>query len=140
MKKAGILILSISAICLIAYYKVFKANYCIETIDGYCCTMKGLYFIPYKYTDILNPSMDYIKLVGDCYGAEIGFVDSTHLILYGATSFSEVKLQHYSYIIDTTGQFRGSTSQTLIQFPPLGGYRHPEICIHRDIDTCYLWK
>ena len=139
-KAITIIAIIISAIVLYALISPYIKQTVIESIDGYCMTIRGKYIIPYKYTKIMPPKEDYIKYQKSIwYGYEISYIDKTHLIIYYVDDISEINMPHFQYIIDSTYVLVDTVFQTRFTVGAIDNPFNPQICINRkDIDTCYI--
>lgn len=139
-KAITIITIIISAFVLYALISPYLKQTVIESIDGYCLTIRGKYIIPYKYTKIMPPQEDFIKYEKNIpHGYEIGYIDKTHLIIYEVKGVSELNMPHIQYIIDSSYSLIDTMFQTRFTVCPIDDLFHPQICIHREsIDTCYI--
>ena len=145
IKKAiTIIAIIITIIVLYSLISPYIKQTVIESIDGYCLTIRDEYLIPYKYTKVIPPKEDYIKFQkklqkNKSYGFEIGYINKTHLIIYDGKGISEINLPHFQYVIDST-YVAIDTFQTRFTVGAIDNPFHPQICINqKNIDTCYIY-
>lgn len=140
-KAITIIAIIITTIVLYSLISQYRKQTVIESIDGYCLTIRDEYLIPYKYTKVIPPKEDYIKVQkNNPYGFEIGYINKTHLIIYGGDGISEINLPHFQYVIDSTYVAIDTMFQTRFTVGAIDNPFHPQICINRkNIDTCYIY-
>ena len=140
IKAISLIVIICISITLFTLVSQYGKQTVIESIDGYCLTIRGEYLIPYKYTKIKPPQEDYIKFQkNNPHGFEIGYVDKTHLIIYDGKGISELNMPHIQYIIDSSYSSIDTIFQTRFTVGSIDNCFHPQICIHREgIDTCYI--